>query len=71
MSVIGSRRTEAKAAAARENGKRGGRPTGTAKPLSEFACTCGAGELMKHRSNCPRGRATRRRMAAAKGNISP
>jgi hypothetical protein len=65
MSVIGSRRTEAKAQAARENGKRGGRPKGIGKPLAEFPCTCGAKADADHLSNCPRGRAYRRRQKAA------
>jgi hypothetical protein len=61
MSVIGSRTSEVKAATARKNGKLGGRPRGTLKPLSEIACTCGATEDAAHRATCPRGRTYRRR----------
>ncbi len=61
MTVLGSRTSEAKAAKARENGKLGGRPRGTLKPLSEFACTCGATEDAAHKATCPRGRNYRRR----------
>ena len=66
MSVIGSRKTERKAKSSAENGRRfGGRPKGTLTPLSDLLCTCGAGESVEnHKSNCPRGRAIRRRLAA-------
>jgi hypothetical protein len=54
---LGSVRSERKAQAARENGKKGGRQI---KPLETIACTCG-GEGLEHRSTCPRGRAIRYR----------
>jgi hypothetical protein len=57
--LMGSRRTDRKALAARENGKRGGRPL---LPLERIACTCGAGDGPGgHTSRCRRGRAIRRR----------
>ena len=53
-----------KAAAARENGKKGGGPR---KPLSEFRCTCGRGEALEgHPTTCPRGLAIRRRRKAGR-----
>jgi hypothetical protein len=65
MRIIRSVNSEAQQAAARENGKRGGRPPGTAKPLSEISCNCGATADDAHKSTCPRGRAYRRRMKSA------
>lgn len=56
---LGSVRTAKKAAAARENGKAGGRPKGV-KPLADLACNCG-GEGLSHKATCPKGRAIRRR----------
>jgi hypothetical protein len=57
--ALGRIRTEKKAAAARENGRRyGGRPL---KPLAQIPCDCGAGEAPEHKSTCPRGRTIRRR----------
>jgi hypothetical protein len=55
--ALGSVKTEKKAAASRENGKKGG---GQIKPLEKIACNCGA-EGLEHRSTCPRGRAIRYR----------
>jgi hypothetical protein len=58
---LGSIRTEKKAAAARETGRKyghlGGRPL---KPLSEIACNCG-GVGLDHKASCLRGQAIRRR----------
>lgn len=48
MSLLGSRKSERKTEAARKNGKQGGRPTGTEKPLP--ACTCGQPD--KHKATC-------------------
>ena len=59
---LGSIRTERKAASSRENGKLGGRPRGTVKPLAEIECNCG-GEGLNHKAGCPRGRAIRYRQA--------
>ena len=60
--LMGSARTERKAAAARENARKriqgGGRPF---KPIAEIECTCGAGMELKHSSRCPRGQAIKRR----------
>jgi hypothetical protein len=61
MSVIGARTSLAKAATSRENGRRGGRPRGTGKPLAEISCNCGAVADDAHKATCPRGRAFRRR----------
>ncbi len=57
---LGQVRTEAKAAASRKNGKAGGRPVGSVKPLSEIACTCGR-ESAPHQSGCAVSRAIRYR----------
>jgi hypothetical protein len=59
--LMGSRTSERKAAAARGNGAKGGRPF---KPLSEIACNCGALEDDAHRALCLRGQAFRRRQSA-------
>ena len=56
--VMGQTRTERKAASSRENGKLGGSQI---KPLSEVACTCGAGDSLEHRGGCPRYHAIWRR----------
>jgi hypothetical protein len=47
---MGRVKSERKAVAARENGKKGGAPI---KPLEEIACTCG-GQGLDHKSTCPR-----------------
>jgi hypothetical protein len=63
--ALGSIRTEKKAEAARRNGFKPGHkfsPGRPARPLSEFACTCEAGEaLTGHHWRCPRGQAIVRR----------
>lgn len=59
--MMGSTRTERKAAAARSNGRKGGRPV---KPLTEIACTCGAQADDSHTARCARGQAYKRRVAA-------
>jgi len=59
LGYIGSIRTPKKAASSASNGRLGGRP---AKPLSEFVCTCGRGDVLEgHKTMCPKGRALRRR----------
>ena len=58
-------RSPKKAAAARENGKAGGRPVGSVKPLLEIPCNCKGGDSLTveaHPTSCPRGRAIRRRI---------
>ncbi len=55
--IIGSRKSPRKAAAARENGKKGGPPL---KPLDSISCTCG-GTGLDHKAGCSRGRAIRYR----------
>jgi hypothetical protein len=62
MAIIGRRKTEAKAAAARANGAA---TRFAEKPLADLPCNCGATEDSAHRATCPRGRAYRRRMKAA------
>ena len=64
--ALGSIRTEKKAAASRENGKKAPPGPGMpARPLSEIRCTCDAGEaLTGHHYVCPRGRAIKRRQKA-------
>lgn len=57
-SLLGSARTERKAAASRANGKLGGR---SLKPLLEIQCTCGGGDSLDHKTTCPRGRVIRYR----------
>ena len=62
---LGRIRTEKKARAARENGRAGGRPHGTLKPLAATPCTCGGGAVLTpvaHPASCLRGRAIRRRL---------
>ena len=64
--VMGSARTEAKAAAVRQNGRKappgpGRRP----RPLSSYDCTCGRGESLEgHPTTCPRGLVIWRRRKA-------
>ena len=60
MRIIRGVNSPKQRAASRENGKKGGRPIGTKKPLSEIACDCGATADSDHKSTCPRGRAWRR-----------
>ncbi len=60
MSAIGSKRTEAKLAAARRNGAA---TRFTPRPLEDFDCTCGQCPD-NPKTYCPRGRAIRRRQAA-------
>lgn len=55
--MMGSIRSEAKAAASRENGRRGGRPRGTGKALGAIKC-CGR---EPHLRSCLRWRAMQRR----------
>jgi hypothetical protein len=57
FSILGKRKTEKKAAAARENGRKGGRPQ---VPIEELPCKCSAKNGV-HTTACPRGRAIRRR----------
>ena len=57
---MGSARTPAKIAAARENVAKA-RSLRSFKPLADIPCTCGAGESLEHKSTCPRGRTIRRR----------
>jgi len=49
--ALGSIKTERKAAQARENGKKGGRPLVS---LEAIPCTCG-GHGLDHKSTCRRG----------------
>jgi hypothetical protein len=58
--ALGRIKSEKKSAAARENGKAGGRPL---KSLASIPCTCG-GEGLDHKSTCPRGRRIRTRRRA-------
>lgn len=55
--ALGSIRTEKKAAASRENGKKGG---AVMKRLADIPCNCG-GEGLEHKSTCRRGVAVRYR----------
>lgn len=67
MGILGSRKSPHKAAQARANGQRGGRPAGSVKPLIEIPCECHGGAVLDvdaHKASCPRGRAIRRRIAA-------
>ena len=59
FSILGKRKTEKKAAAARENGRKGGRPQ---VPIEDLPCKCKA-KNGQHTTACPRGRAIRRRAA--------
>ena len=58
MAYLGSRTSERKANASRQNGQQGGRPQ---LPLDALPCTCGHDDVEEHGSRCPRGRAARRR----------
>ncbi len=60
--ALGRIKSERKTQAARENGKKGGRPL---KPLEDIPCNCG-GAGLDHKSTCPRGRRIRARQR--KGN---
>jgi hypothetical protein len=62
MRIIRGVNSPAQQAASRQNGKKGGRPSGALKPLDAIECTCGSDE---HKSTCLRGRAIRRRAAGA------
>lgn len=81
--LMGSIRTEKKAAASRANGfkpgnkagKNGGRPW---KPISEVECNCTGGdsiEASSHTWRCPRGQSIRRRIKEGRdvvtGNLPP
>lgn len=64
--LMGSIRTEKKAASSKANGFKpghtvvGGRKS---EPLAEIRCTCEAGEALEgHRWDCPRGQAIKRRI---------
>jgi hypothetical protein len=64
MAALGSRTSEAKAAAVKRNGAA---TRFQAKPLAEIPCDCVAGNDAPdsaHRATCPRGRAYRRRQKA-------
>ena len=64
--LLGSIRSEAKAAASRANGAKNaaGGPGRTPAALWGIRCTCGAGEVVDgHRWSCPRGQAVKRRRA--------
>ena len=54
--TLGSIRTEKKAAASRENGKKGG---AVMKRLEDIPCICGEG--VEHKSTCRRGQAIKYR----------
>lgn len=62
--ALGSRKSDRKAAASRENGKRASPGPGSPpKQLLEIRCTCAAGELLEnHRWDCPRGQVLKRRI---------
>lgn len=66
--LMGSIKTEKKAAAARANGFKPGHPGHQGggrkvKPLTELVCSCDAGEATEgHRWDCPRGQAIKRRI---------
>jgi hypothetical protein len=62
--ALGSRKSDRKAAASRENGKRASPGPGSPpKPLLEIRCTCTTGEALEgHRWDCPRGQAIKRRI---------
>jgi hypothetical protein len=62
--ALGSIRTEAKALASRENGKKAAPGPGLSpKPLLSISCTCVAGKALEgHKWDCPRGQAIKRRL---------
>jgi len=62
--ALGSRKSEAKAAASRENGRKSSPGPGVPpKPLSGIRCSCTAGEALEgHKWDCPRGQAIKRRI---------
>lgn len=68
--LLGSIRTERKAAASRANGFKPGHAFGAGRkpvPLLEIPCTCAAGEALEgHHWKCPRGQAVKRRIAAGR-----
>ena len=57
---MGSARTPAKIAAARENVAKA-RSLRPFKALADIPCNCGAADTLEHKSTCPRGRTIRRR----------
>ncbi|MBC7805322.1 MAG: hypothetical protein H7145_04155 [Akkermansiaceae bacterium] len=62
FSMLGSKSTPAKTAAAALNGRKGGRPQ---TPLSEIECICGRGDSLEgHPTTCPRGLVIYRRKKA-------
>jgi hypothetical protein len=65
FSIMGSRKTERKADAARKNGRLSkGRPL---KPLEDFPCTCEG--RTEHKKSCLRGKAQRRRNLPSTVNL--
>lgn len=72
--LMGRAKTPKKAASSAANGLQGGRPQNLnggrqPKPMSEIACTCGAGDVTVddagkplHPTTCPRGRVIRYRL---------
>jgi hypothetical protein len=77
MTFLGRRSTARKRLAAQINGRSGGRPRGSYKPLEAIKCTCGgcipirveeregATLPLTSRSQCSRYRAMKRRLAAS------
>jgi hypothetical protein len=59
--ALGQIKTEKKAAASRENGKKSAGPP--LKSLDSIPCNCG-GEGLEHKSTCPRGRRIQARRRA-------
>lgn len=56
--MLGMVKSDRKAEASRENGKKGGKEC---KRLADIACTCGNGDSLEHPTTCPRGRVIRYR----------
>ncbi|HLK56403.1 MAG TPA: hypothetical protein VKU00_07555 [Chthonomonadaceae bacterium] len=55
--LMGSANTERKRESSRQNVKKAMeafKQKHPLKPLSSFACTCGAGDSLEHKYNCPR-----------------